>query len=70
VPSVQQLLKRCLEESPQQRLSAVAIWSKNKENAGRKCRLTFSRPGEYEVRFNYLGDMPNSTVDVLKEPES
>jgi serine/threonine protein kinase len=57
-----------VELPPGEHVFEVALWNKNKEDARRKFTLPFPKAGEYEVRFNFPGDMPGSTLDVLKEP--
>ncbi len=50
----------------------VAHWKGNKELDRKVFDLDCSRPGEYEVRFNYvkgmMGGMSGSTIEILKDP--
>lgn len=54
----------------------VVWWSLlfNKEQDRKPFEMNFVKPGDYEIRFNFVGNggfsnhMQNSTVEVLKEP--
>jgi hypothetical protein len=54
----------------------VVLWSLllNKEQDRKPFEMTFVKPGDYEIRFNFVNSggfsnhMQNSTVEVLKEP--
>lgn len=51
---------------------SIAHWVDNNECDRKTFELSFDKPGEYQIRFNYaraiMGGMGGSTIEVIKEP--
>ncbi len=58
-----------LELAPGEHTLEVARWNKAKEEGRKAFKLNLPKVGEYEVRFNYPGEMHESSIEFLREPE-
>ena len=63
-----------VELAPRTYRLQVAHWVGSAESDRKEFELDLERPGEYQIRFNYvrevLGGMSNSNIEFLKDPGS